>query len=116
MKNNVKKRIGAALCSMAIAVSASISAGATTVRATSSGHSFDKAWEAYASGANYSMVYGFNTAWINEDYTWTRHNTTSHTAIVKNGKGQYSANASKKSWAKIEVTHNGSSITYKMVY
>lgn len=94
----------------------SMSASATTISRSSNGRSFKKAWEAYASGTSYTMIYGYNTLFFNEDYTWTRNNTTSHTAIVKNGRGQYSDDAKKGKWAKIEVRHKGSAITYKMVY
>lgn len=112
----LKKTLMGCLATVLLIGTMSMSVSAGTISKTSKGQSFKKAWEAYSSGSTYSMVYGYNTAFINEDYTWTRSNNTSHTAIVKNARGQYSDNAKKKKWAKIEVRHKGSSITYKMVY
>lgn len=111
-----KKTLMGCIASVLLIGTMSMSVSAETIKKTSSGHSFKKAWEAYASGSAYSMVYGYNTKAINEDYTWTRSNKTSHTAIVKNDKGQYSDDAKKNKWAKIEVHHKGTSIIYKMVY
>ncbi|MGN7233640.1 mediterrocin family bacteriocin [Priestia megaterium] len=97
-------------------LASSTSAFAAEYGYSSGGRSFSKSWEAYGSGSNWVMEYGFNTAAINEDYTHTKHSTTSHTAIVKNANGQYSDNDTKGNWAGIEVTHSGSSIVYKIVY
>lgn len=97
-------------------LASSTSAFATEKPYYSSGRSFDKSWEAYGSGTNWVIEYGYNTAAINEDYTHTKHSTTSHTAIVKNANGQYSDNDTKGNWAGIEVRHSGSSIVYKIVY
>lgn len=59
------------------------------------------------------MNYGFNTDWIDEDYTHTTHSVYDHTATVSNSNGAYSKNAGSKSWAKIEVSHKGSYIEYQ---
>lgn len=97
-------------------LASSTSAFAAEYGYSSGGRSFTKSWEAYGSGSNWVMEYGFNTAAINEDYTHTKHSTTSHTAIVKNANGQYSDNDTKGNWAGIDVRHSGSSIVYKIVY
>lgn len=60
------------------------------------------------------MKYGFNTAWIDEDYTHTYSSTNSHTAYVRTTKGEFTANAKAKKWAKIEVTHRTDNVTYRM--
>lgn len=99
-----------------ILLSSSTSAFATEITRTSSGQSFNAAWELYASGTDWVMEYGYNTAWINEDYTHTKHNSTGHTAIVQNANGSHSNSDGAGNWAEIEVTHSGSSITYKLVY
>lgn len=67
---------------------AALPANASTVKATYKG-SFSKAWELYKSGDNgkANLTYGFNTAFINEDYAWAKHSTKSHFASLKNGKG-----------------------------
>lgn len=92
------------------------SADAATVTKNSSGQSFSKAWELPASGANWLMKYGYNTAWIKEDYTHTTHSLYDHTATVSNGNGAYSKNSKKASWAKIEVRHSGSYVEYSITY
>ncbi|WP_243291893.1 hypothetical protein [Bacillus sp. FJAT-47783] len=91
-------------------------ADATTYTKSSSGQSFSKSWELTASGTNWLMRYGFNTAWIDEDYTHTTHSVYDHTATVSNGNGAYSKNASDGAWAKIEVRHSGSYIQYSISY
>lgn len=106
-----------ALGLLAAALAVPTTADAVTITKSSSGKSFTKDWELTASGTNWLMKYGFNTAWIiNEDYTHTTHSVYDHTATVSNGNGAYSKNASDGSWAKIEVTHRGSYIQYSITY
>lgn len=88
------------------------SAFATTISHSSS--YFNSDWEYYDSGTNWVMIYGYNTSWINEDYTHTRHNTTTHTARVINGSGTFSKAKTAGSWAYVDVIHNGSPVTYEM--
>lgn len=83
---------------------------------TFSSSSFDSKWEKTASGDNWLMTYGFNTAFINEDYTWTMHNTKTHSAVVINGNGTFAANNSYKNWAKKEVTHKDPTVKYRLTY
>lgn len=63
-----------------------------------SGVSFSKAWERttyiYYSSDDINdndayigeLCYGFDTDWIDEDYTWTRSHMFKHTAVVKNSR------------------------------
>ncbi len=63
------------------------------------------------------MTYGFNKYAIDEDYTWTIHDTNGTTAIVtRGGSDSSSDSASAGSWAKIEVTHNNVMVKYEMIY
>lgn len=89
---------------------------ATEVTHTSAGQVFTSSWELYDSGTNWVMEYGFNEYFIDEDYTHAKHNSLGSTAIVQNGSGSHSGGASAGNWAVVDVVHNGSSITYKMVY
>jgi hypothetical protein len=97
-------------------VASSTTVFATEVSRTSAGKSFTAPWELYASDVNWVMEYGFNTLFINEDYTHTKHNSTSHIAKVINANGTFTDSDSAGNWAEIEVTHSGQSITYKIVY
>ncbi len=67
-----------------------------------------------------TLCYGYNTFAINEDYVWTRSAIYGHKSVVKNAKGSFSSSKHKATttsrWAKIEVTHKGTSPTYKIVF
>jgi hypothetical protein len=81
------------------------------------GKTFSSSWQlADQSVGVWEMKYGFNTAWINEDYTHTYHNSLSSTAVVRNDNGTYDNQAGSQKWAKIEVTHNGTKIFYKIKF
>jgi hypothetical protein len=97
-------------------VASSSSAFATEVQRNSSGQSFSSAWELLATGTDWVMEYGFNKYAIDEDYAHTKHATKSHTAILKNGNGQYSNSDSATNWAEVDVVHAGTAITYSIVY
>ncbi|MBT2685973.1 hypothetical protein [Bacillus sp. ISL-37] len=77
---------------------------------------FTSAWSAYNSGTNWIIKYGFNTDWINEDYTHTTHAKYKSYAIVNNANGKYSSSASAGNWAKTEVRHSGTSISYTIQF
>ncbi|MBO4617868.1 MAG: hypothetical protein J5717_10960 [Lachnospiraceae bacterium] len=86
---------------------------------SSSGHSFSEAWEVSVTGDDGSAVltYGYNTDWINEDYSWAYHYSKNHYASLTNGKGSFSgSNKDGGKWSKIEVTHNGTSVSYSNNY
>ncbi|WP_062350423.1 hypothetical protein [Bacillus kwashiorkori] len=91
-------------------------ANAAVITKDSGGNTFKKAWELTASGSNWLMRYGYNTTWINEDYTHTTHTNRNHTAIVTNGRGSFSKSAKDGKWAKIEVRHSGTSVQYSISY
>ncbi|GMR63808.1 MULTISPECIES: hypothetical protein [Bacillus] len=95
---------------------AATSVSADTVTKNSSGKTFKNDWELSTSGNNWLMNYGYNTSWINEDYTHTTHSVYDHSATVSNSNGAYSDNAGNGSWAKIEVTHSGSFIQYSITF
>lgn len=110
------RRLISGLFAASIVISSLTAVSAGELVSTSSGRSFDRAWEAYNSAYCVEMVYGYNTAWINEDYTHSMYTQDGCTAIVKNAKSTFSDSAGSQKWAKIEVCHNGSTITYKTVY
>lgn len=60
------------------------------------------------------MVYGYETDWWNEDYTWTYGYTCQTQASMTNSKGTYSG--SKKisgRTSKIEVHHKANNVSVK---
>lgn len=61
-----------------------------------------------------TMIYGFDTVGIDEDYTWTQSLSYSNQAVVYNeDKGTcYGSIKKDSSYSKIEVTHKG----YKQEY
>ncbi|WP_146551439.1 hypothetical protein [Rummeliibacillus sp. SL167] len=77
---------------------------------------FSSSWSAKDSGTNWLIKYGFNTAYIDEDYTWTTHTSKTSYAIVNNANGKYSDSASAANWAKVEVRHKGTSIKYTIQF
>lgn len=92
---------------------------AVTHTYNSSGRSFTRDWELTTAGDGQTWLikYGFNTAFINEDYTHTYHSTKHHVvATVSNDNGSFSDEDSRGRWAGIEVSHNGSSVTYSISY
>lgn len=90
---------------------------AVTYTANSKGKSFSKSWSVtQINTATRTFKYGFNTKFINEDYTHTFHANKKHTATVKNtgGYGKKTANAGK--YAKIEIAHKGGNDTVYYTY
>lgn len=111
----MKKKLLCSLLALGV-LGTSTAAFADTISRNSRGQSFSNDWELSTSGTNYIMNYGYNTSWINEDYTHTMHGKYDHSATVSNSNGAYSDNAGSGSWAKIEVTHSGSFIQYSLTY
>ena len=99
---------------LAIVIAEPASAASSTYSST--GRGFSQAWEATASGTSWLIKYGYNTAWINEDYTHTYHSSKSHVAIVSNANGSFTDYDIGGYWAGIEVTHSGSYVTYTISY
>lgn len=78
-------------------------------------HKFTSSWSETKNPNSTSIVkYGFNTAWIDEDYTWTTSTTKKTWAYVHNNNGSYNTSASAGKWAKTEVRHSGSKIKYEI--
>ncbi|MCM3006845.1 hypothetical protein [Priestia koreensis] len=76
-------------------------------------YSFGDDWTDAAKGADWTLTYGYDTSWINEDYSHTISPTLKTQAFVENANGTFSSGvASKNSTAAIEVRHSGSSVRY----
>lgn len=112
----MRKTLICGVLSLGLLASTATSAFATTQSYSSSGHSFSNAWTEYDATSNWSIEYGYNTSWINEDYTSAVHDYYHHTAIVENGNGSYSDEDSAGDWANISVTHSGSTVYYRLSY
>jgi len=81
---------------------------------TSSGKSFDSDWQASAYSGNATLIYGYNTVLINEDYSHAYHTSMDHAAIVGNDNGAFmSSRKAAGKEASIEVRHKGASIEYQ---
>lgn len=111
----LKNTLMSATLALGLIVSAS-AASAKTVEVDSGGKSFADSWSLSKSGTDWVMNYGFNTDWIDEDYTHTKHNSFDHTATVANANGAYSDDDSSGYWAEIEVSHSGNSVQYSISY
>lgn len=117
------KRHGAFFISFALMIGFIIlpvfeTADAAEVSASYSG-SFEKAWEKSKSTTDGAgvLTYGYNTRFINEDYSHGYHATKSHYVTVSNDNGSFtSGNVGKGKTAKIEVRHKGSTVRYSMNY
>ncbi|WP_148295045.1 mediterrocin family bacteriocin [Gracilibacillus boraciitolerans] len=84
---------------------------------SSSGKSFSKAWSSTPiNTSTRTMKYGYNTSWINEDYTHTYHKNSTHTAYVKNTSKAQEKNARAGSYAKVEITHASGTVYYSYEY
>ncbi|MWC27095.1 mediterrocin family bacteriocin [Paenibacillus sp. MMS18-CY102] len=120
--NKMKSLLLSAFVAVSV-LSVSSSAFAATYTYSSSNIGFAHDWELTASGgsgaATWEIEYGYDTAWTNEDYTHTYHNSLSHTAKVLNGataSNEHTDSDSAGSWAGIEVKHSGSLVYYKIVF
>lgn len=111
-----KKVFGLFSAAMVATMALGVPVSAASSSYSSSGHSFASAWEAADSGSSWTINYGFNTAWINEDYTHTLHDSLHHTATVSNANGAFSDEDSAGNWAGIEVRHSGSTVYYRISY
>lgn len=90
---------------------------AATQTFTSSGQSFSEPWElAYENPNVWKIVYGYNVFLIHEDYTHGYNFSKHHVATVTNANGAFSKDNLPGFWAKIEVTHSGSYVTYSISY
>lgn len=85
-----------------------------SIHRTSSGKSFDSDWQAIAYDGDATLIYGYNTVFINEDYSHAYHTSREHSAEVSNDRGSFGS--SKKAAGKeasIEVRHKGTNIQYQ---
>ena len=86
---------------------------AGALNTNSDGHTFKEAWEATLYGDNCSLIYGYNTFLINEDYAHAYHFKLEHSAIVANDNGTFE---SSRKPAKMEVRHKGTFIQYQNTF
>lgn len=117
MKKNLFKSLTGTLLALTLTLGIGTVAFAGQAQGTSTGHTFgDNDWKAYAYSGTGSVTYGYNTAWINEDFAWGYCSDASHTAALRNANGwHYGPTKSKGDVSKIEVTHsyNGTAIKYQ---
>lgn len=139
MKKGIKilKKLAVMLCITSILLGMCyIPTQAFTTLMRESTKDFKKAWE---NEVNYyiftnkstivvgTLVYGYNTKFINEDYCWAKSGECKYQAILSNGKGNFTTSVKKagKGWAKLEKQHKGNdtvsysiwlSTSYKNVY
>lgn len=86
-----------------------------SIQKTSAGQTFSDDWQLSATfESDATLIYGYNTNLINEDYSWAYHNTREHSAELKNSNGAFGSSKKKKTEvAKIEVRHSGNSVIYQ---
>lgn len=115
------KKIAATGAAIMMAMSISTMGASATDKHKTRSNCFNKDWEysvTYKVGKKEvgMMVYGFETDWINEDYSWTKGYECDTKAGVQRSidgkKINWSGYASCDKWSKEEVTHKG----YKTVY
>lgn len=89
---------------------------AATYSTTDGSHGFSSEWKEYRTfDGSSTLVYGYNTFLINEDYSHS--NKKYSQAYLTNANGTHRANAALyTTWSKIEVTHAGTSIVYGVTY
>lgn len=116
MKKRVFKMV-AVLTAVIMVTSNAPTASADTV--TNGDNNFEKAWEIsiLVDDGQGVLTYGYNTLFFNEDYSHAYHSDYNHYAFLKNENGAFSGSNKKAGkWSKIEVIHNGTSITYGIAY
>ncbi|MGF7127719.1 hypothetical protein J2T56_002448 [Natronobacillus azotifigens] len=83
----------------------------------SSGKNFSKAWSSTPiNTSTRTMKYGYNTTWINEDYTHTYHKDKTHYAYVKNTGTAQEKKGNPGKYAKVEVRHRPGTVYYSYSY
>lgn len=102
---------------LALFVGSATPIGAATYNYSSKGKSFKKAWSTMPiNTADRTMKYGYNTLFINEDYTHTFHKSKAHYAYVKNSGSAYEKPGSKGKYAKAEIRHHSGTVFYRYRY
>lgn len=87
---------------------------ADSITTSSAGHTFTSDWEEqYSVQGDKVFKYGYNTFLINEDYAHC--NVKYSRTELTNARGTFYANAALfTTWSKIEVTHSGTYVTYRV--
>lgn len=105
------------------AMSAS-AAGVLEIGVTGGESAFEDAWELSVDVSSNGkkigvMVYGFNTAWIDEDYVWTKSVTgTSKAGVYRSGMDSsinWGTEKNAGTFSKSEVTHKTNTV-YNYAY
>ena len=102
-------------------------AGYSNNASVRSSSTFNSEWEktrTYKVGSDTigTMIYGYDTDWINEDYVWTKATECHSTAMVYrdgyDADWSYCAGPEKgrNTYSKIEVTHRTYYVYYKMKF
>lgn len=116
MKQRIFKRVSAVVLATTLLFGSTNVVLAGQAQGTSAGKTFKRSWKATTKKGSGSVTYGYNTAWINEDFAWGYCSDASHRAALRNGNGwHYGLTKSKGDVSKREVVHsfNGTTIKYQ---
>lgn len=127
MKNSVIKAISLLMVIMLMSGLLCISAFAVNGRTmnVSGDDKFSQEWEyalhySYNGVQAWTMYYGFDTDWTDEDYTWTIANNGESTAYVfRNGYDTECCEGPTKEagkYSKIEVTHRTTDVDFSCLF
>lgn len=109
-----------ALCGALIGASTIVpNTEADAASISKSSTSFSAAWglQAKTSDGDGWLNYGYNTQFINEDYSHGYYKNTRHFAYIQNGNGYHTGpDVAPGNTSTIEVRHSGNSVTYGMLY
>jgi len=90
-----------------------------TTRTVSNYYKFNVEWELtreyyYKGECVVTMVYGYDTDFVDEDYTWVISTKSRYQAALSNDNGNKTGSVKSVGdpWSKVEVTHKGKYITY----
>jgi len=112
------------LKSIIIALVLALSVGAVSTHAAKEetdsktlGKSFKEAWsKTITNTSSKTFKVGYNTSWINEDFTHTYHQKNAHYAYVKNTGSVQTLKGSAGKYAKAEIKHHSGTVFYSYTY
>ncbi|KZE64059.1 hypothetical protein AWM68_13205 [Fictibacillus phosphorivorans] len=112
-----KMKYAVAACVLAMSFGTSANAATESTNSSALGKSFSSAWsKTVINTSTKTFKVGYNTSWINEDYTHTYHSGNSHTAYVKNTGSAQTLKGSAGSYAKAEIQHHSGTVYYSYTY
>lgn len=96
----------------------SVSSSARTHDVVINENVFQNDWEkTWRNGYTQSLVYGFNTFLVDEDYCKTISTMGSHTAMVKTSVDIDSESAVKGKWTKeAQAKHGAGKVTWSIIF